>query len=387
MPTDAPFSLESMPTGAGPRAGRLELAHGTVDTPVFMPVGTQAAVKALAPDELRAHGAQIILANTYHLLLRPGPERLKRLGGLHRFMRWDGNILTDSGGYQVMSLAALARLDDRGVDFRSHLDGQALRLTPESVLVAQDAFGSDVLMPLDVCPRLPATPEVLEHAVSVTSNWARQSAQWYSGRRQRGDFAGRLLFAINQGGVDAALRRRSAEELMEIDLPGYAIGGLMVGEPKPQTFETVAALGDLLPIERPRYLMGVGTPLDLLDGVARGIDMFDCVMPTRNARNGQVFTRQGKLIIKHAAHRDADLPLDASCACYTCQHFSRAYLRHLFVAGEVLALRLLSLHSVAFYLALLAEIRQSILAGDFAALKAEYEAAYADAERRRLAES
>jgi queuine tRNA-ribosyltransferase len=363
----------------------LQLPHGAVETPIFMPVGTQATVKTLAPDELTAAGATIILANNYHLLLRPGPDRLRRLGGLHRFMHWPGNVLTDSGGYQVMSLKNLVRTDDQGVRFQSHLDGSALTLTPESVLDAQDAYGSDVSMVLDVCPSHDSERRFLEDAVQRTTAWARRSATWLERRRATAGYEGRLVFAINQGGVDPELRRRSAEELIELDFPGYALGGLMVGEPREQSFAIVERVCELLPADRPRYLMGVGTPEDIVMAVARGVDMFDCVLPTRNARNGQVFTRDGRLVIKNAAWKEDERPLDPDCDCTVCARFSRAYLRHLFVCGEILGLRLLTLHSVSFYLALMAEIRQSIAASRFESFSRAFLDRYRAGEKERAA--
>jgi len=379
------FELHGPAIADGPRRGTLTLPHGVVETPVFMPVGTQAAVKTLAPQEVSAAGARIILANTYHLLLRPGPERLDRLGGLHRFMAWEGNLLTDSGGYQVMSLSKLVRMDDEGVRFRSHLDGDELYLTPAGALEAQDSFGSDISMLLDVCPPHLCEAAELAAAVRRTSHWARLSRVWLSERESSRGADGRLAFAISQGGIDAELRRRMTLELVELDFPGYALGGLMVGEPKSATFDTVALLGQLLPVERPRYLMGVGAPDDIVEAVARGVDMFDCVLPTRNARNGQVFTRHGRLVIKNRAWAEDDGPLDPDCSCPTCRTFSRAYLRHLFMAGEILGLRLLTLHSVSFYLAMMEEIRQSIAAGEFERWSAGFLATYRAGEEERRA--
>ena len=386
-----PFALDHAPAlPAAPRRGRLALAHGVVNTPAFMPVGTQGTVKAMAPRELEEIGAEIILANTYHLLLRPGPDRVRELGGLHRFMGWSRPILTDSGGYQVLSLAERVSIADEGVRFRSHLDGSLVDLSPERALDVQLALGSDVMMLLDVCPTLPSPPAVLESAVARTHAWALRS-QTHLARavEAMGDGASApvppgLAFAIVQGGVDHALRQRAAAALVELDFPGYALGGLMVGERKEDTFATVAAVNEVLPVDRPRYLMGVGAPDDLVRAVALGVDLFDCVLPTRNARNGTVFTRRGKIVVKNAEWKADERPLDPDCRCYTCRNFSRAYLRHLFHAGEILGPRLATLHSLAFYLDLMAEIRASIPAGGFERLSRDFLATYeaGEAERR-----
>jgi queuine tRNA-ribosyltransferase len=370
----------------GPRTGSLELAHGVVRTPAFMPVGTQGTVKGLTPRALAEAGAEIILANTYHLLLRPGPERVARLGGLHRFMAWPRPILTDSGGYQVLSLAERVVLADHGVRFRSHLDGAEVLLTPERALDVQRALGSDIMMLLDVCPALPAPAAVLAGAVARTLHWAERSrahlAAGAAGRPRP-----EVAFAIVQGGADGELRQRAARDLVALDFPGYAIGGLMVGEPKSATFEMVEAVNAVLPPERPRYLMGVGAPDDIVRAVARGVDLFDCVLPTRNARNGTVFTSRGCVVIKNAAWKDDAGPLDPACGCYTCRTFSRAYLRHLFQAGEMLGPQLATLHSVSFYLATMAAIRESIAAGRFASWSSGFLAGYeaGEAERRGAA--
>ncbi len=364
----------------GPRTGVVELEHGAVRTPAFMPVGTQGTVKALTPRELEEVGAEILLANTYHLLLRPGPERVERLGGLHRFMGWRRPILTDSGGYQILSLGERVELGDEGVRFRSHLDGAEVLLTPERALDVQLALGSDVMMLLDVCPGLPAPRAVVESAVARTRRWAARSLAHLE---QRGSAAG-VAFAIVQGGTDPELRRAAAADLVALGFPGYAIGGLMVGEPKSATFDTVAVVNEVLPAGRPRYLMGVGAPDDIVRAVARGVDLFDCVLPTRNARNGTVFTRRGKVVIKNAEWKDDAGPLDSDCRCYTCANFSRAYLRHLFHAGEILGPHLATLHSVSFYLETMAEMRESIAAGTFDGWSRGFLSAYAagEAERR-----
>jgi len=386
----SPFALAEAPTSpVAPRRGQLTLRHGTVNTPAFMPVGTQGTVKAMTPRELEEIGAEIILANTYHLLLRPGPERVRELGGLHRFMSWSRPILTDSGGYQVLSLAERVAIADEGVRFRSHLDGSIVDLSPERALDVQLALGSDVMMLLDVCPTLPSPPAVLESAVARTHAWAvRSQSHLARAAETAGGGAGGaphgLAFAIVQGGVDRALRQRAAAALVELDFPGYAMGGLMVGERKEDTFATVAAVNEVLPEGRPRYLMGVGAPDDLVRAVAVGVDLFDCVLPTRNARNGTVFTRRGKIVIKNAEWKADERPLDPDCRCYTCRNFSRAYLRHLFHAGEILGPRLATWHSLAFYLDLMAEIRASIPAGGFERLRQDFLAGYeaGEAERR-----
>ncbi len=385
--------LRFTPRGAAPavgaRAGVLELAHGRVATPAFMPVGTQGTVKTMTPHELEEAGVEILLANTYHLLLRPGPERVARLGGLHRFMGWSRPILTDSGGYQVLSLTDRVAISDEGVRFRSHLDGAPVELTPERALDVQLALGSDVMMLLDVCPPYPSPPEVLCAAVERTQAWAVRSAahlgaQAAAGCRTPAGGPPGAAFAIVQGGVDLALRRAAARDLVALDYPGYALGGFMVGEPKTATFAAVAAVNEVLPADRPRYLMGVGAPDDIVRAVAAGVDLFDCVLPTRNARNGTVFTRRGKVVIKNAEWKDDPRPIDERCRCYACANFSRAYLRHLFHAGEILGPRLATLHSVSFYLAMMAEMRESIGAGTFARWSGDFLAEYAagEAERR-----
>lgn len=322
-----------------------------------MPVGTQASVKTLTPAELETAGAQIVVCNTYHLYLRPGHERIRQLGGVSRFMGWHRPVLTDSGGYQVYSLAALSRVSDDGVEFQSHIDGSRHRFTPESVVGIQQALGSDIMMCLDECPGFPASRQTAETAVSRTTLWARRSREAVQGRG--------VLFGIVQGATYPDLRRRSAEELVELDLPGYAIGGLCLGEPSALTYELAGQVAGLLPPDRPRYLMGAGYPEDIVAAVRLGIDMFDCVLPTRNGRTGTAFTASGRVAIRNAAHADDSDPLDADCGCYTCSAFSRAYLRHLFIAGEALGPRLLTLHNVWFFQRLMQEIRESLQAGRF----------------------
>ena len=335
------------------RAGRLVTPHGEVATPVFMPVGTAAAVKAVLHRDLAEIGARILLANTYHLMLRPGDALVASLGGLHGFTGWSGPFLTDSGGYQVFSLAALRKLDEEGVRFQSHIDGSEHLLSPERSIAVQQNLGADIAMAFDECPPGDAARDVVEAATARTTRWARRSSDAHTRADQ-------WLFGIVQGGVHLDLRAESARALVELDFPGYAVGGLAVGEPKPGRDRVLEEVDALLPADRPRYLMGVGTPEDLIDGVARGIDMFDCVLPTRNARNGQLFTRHGRIAIRNARYRDDPRPPDPDCRCHTCRTASRAYLRHLHLAGEMTAATLMSLHNLFFYLDMMEGLRQSI---------------------------
>jgi queuine tRNA-ribosyltransferase len=352
------FELLKQATTTAARRGRVTTRHGTYETPVFMPVGTVASVKSLDSRDLTELGARIILGNTYHLLLRPGPELVARMGGLHGFMRYDGSILTDSGGFQVFSLAGMRKIDDRGVRFRSHIDGALHELTPERAVVIQEALGSDIAMVLDECPPGDAKKPEVEKAVARTTAWAKRCLD----ARRRDDVA---WFGIVQGGLYDDLRQAHAAELTGLACDGFAIGGVSVGEDALEIDRVVRLTAPLLPRDKPRYLMGVGTPADLVRGVAAGVDMFDCVMPTRNARNGQLFTSQGRLSIKNAAHREADGPVDAACRCYTCKTYSRAYLRHLFVAGEISYYRLATLHNLTYYLDLMASIRADLEAERF----------------------
>jgi len=358
------FGFELIRTDGSARLGRIRTAHGSVDTPAFMPVATQGTVKSLTPADLTAAGAQIVLANTYHLLLRPGHELVRDLGGLHRFMGWDGPILTDSGGFQVFSLAKLRRIAEDGVEFRSHVDGSLRTLTPESVVAVQHALGVDVLHPLDECLAHPATAAETERSLALTLRWLHRAVAAH-----RAGGAPGALFGIVQGGTSHAMRRRAVEETCALDLPGYAIGGLAVGEPKPALYDIAELVASGLPIDRPRYLMGVGKPTDLVEAVARGVDLFDCVLPTRNARNGQAFTPDGPLNISNARFTRDGTPLDSACPCEACQGFSRAYLRHLFAARELLAYRLLTLHNLTFYLGLMREMREAIARGGFSSLR------------------
>jgi queuine tRNA-ribosyltransferase len=368
------FTVTARDPGSAARAGLLELAHGPVATPVFMSVGTQASVKTLSPLDLKEAGATVVLANTFHLYLRPGAELIRRLGGLHAFMGWDGNLLTDSGGFQVFSLSTLRTVDDGGVDFRSPYDGSRHRFTPESAMATQAALGADVVMAFDECAPHDCGADYALSALVRTTAWALRCKDWWRGNV---DPARQALFGIVQGGMFPELRRRSAAELVALDLPGYAIGGLSVGETHSQQWDMLEVLEPELPKDKPRYLMGVGTPEELWEGVARGVDMFDCVFPTRIARNGTLFTPGGRLALRNARHRDDARPVDAACPCYTCRNFSRAYLRHLLLSNELLGLRLNSLHNVTHMLTLAASIRKSIENGRFSEEKRAFHEAQA----------
>jgi queuine tRNA-ribosyltransferase len=365
----APFKFEVLARDAATHArlGRISTPHGTVETPAFMPVGTCGTVKGVTQDQLEQLGAQIILANTYHLYLRPGSDVIRQAGGLHRFMSWPHPILTDSGGFQVMSLESLRRITEEGVDFRSHLDGSRHFLSPERAVEIQIALGSDIMMILDECIAYPASLEATRRSVALTGRWARRAREIYRRSLDAADSPpGGALYGIVQGGLVGALRRESAQEMQEIGFEGYAMGGLSVGEPKPTTYEVVKVTAQALPDASPRYLMGVGTPRDLIECVALGIDQFDCVMPTRNARNACAFTSEGRLVVKSARYMHDDRPLDERCACSTCRRYSRAYLRHLFASGEMLGAILTTVHNLFFYLDTMREIRQAIGAGNFA---------------------
>jgi queuine tRNA-ribosyltransferase len=353
-------SFELLAEEGGARRGRLHTAHGVVDTPAFMPVGTQATVKALTPDEVRDLGAQVLLGNTYHLALRPGAERIARLGGLHRFMGWHGAILTDSGGFQVFSLDHLVKVSDEGATFRSHLDGSEERFTPESVMAIQRELGSDIAMAFDQPVSWPATGETAREAMERTHRWAARCLAAEAA-------PGQLRFGIVQGGFDDELRRASAAVLGQLPFDGFGVGGLSLGEPKTVTYRLLSLQTAILPRERPRYLMGVGTPADLVEAIARGIDMFDCVLPTRIARNGSILTHGGRINLRNRHFIEDSGPPDEGCDCYTCQRFSRAYLRHLFMAGEILGHRLASIHNLRVLVRLVTEIRQAIGGGGLAA--------------------
>jgi queuine tRNA-ribosyltransferase len=345
--------FELLHSAGAARQGLLHTPHGTVETPIFMPVGTQATVKGLTPQQVRDAGARMILGNTYHLTLRPGDELIATLGGLHRFMAWDGPILTDSGGFQVYSLALTRKITDHAAVFRSHIDGALLELTPEKAVAIQENLGSDVAMCLDECPPSNSPGEELRQAVRRTLLWAERCRAAH----RRADQA---LFAIVQGGVDVELRGRCAEALKALAFPGYALGGFSVGETAEQMVAVLRPTAGLLPTDRPRYLMGVGTPSDILNAVDCGVDLFDCVLPTRNGRNASAFTMDGPIRLRNAVHKRDSGPLESGCSCYACRHFSRAYLHHLFLAQEMLGPTLLSLHNVAFYCRLMAEVRQAI---------------------------
>lgn len=354
----------------GARLGRLVLPHATVDTPVFMPVGTQATVKTLSPHEVEDLGARLILGNTYHLFLRPGHELVRQAGGLHRFMGWQHAMLTDSGGFQVFSLAPLRKITEEGVHFKSHIDGSAQFLSPEVVMQIENALGADIMMAFDECTSVPTNHEEALQACDRTARWAERCL---AAHRRPEDQA---LFGIVQGNVYMDLRQRSAEQITALDFPGYAVGGLSVGEPKDVMYSVLEQTTPLLPLYKPRYLMGVGAPEDLLNGVARGVDMFDCVLPTRVARHGTAFTRDGKLTVKGARVAQDFRPIEEGCECYACRHFSRAYIRHLYNADESLGPRLVSIHNLRFLVRLMEEIRAAIAGDRFAAYSRAFLARY-----------
>ena len=362
------FELITKDPATRARRGRLHTAHGVIETPIFMPVGTQATVKAMTPDQLRGLGVEILLCNSYHLFLRPGHDTVAALGGLHKFMGWDRPILTDSGGYQVFSLSVLRNISEDGVRFQSHLDGSTHFLSPELAIDVQMKLGADILMILDDCLAYPADHFEADQSMKRSLAWAgrcvRHWRNWPHPHQQD-------LFGIVQGSIYPDLRKESAERLVALDFPGYAIGGLAVGEPKPLMYEIIEHVEPYLPNEKPRYLMGVGTPADLIEAVARGVDMFDCVMPTRHARNGWLFTRNGHIVIKHAKYKEDPDPIDASCGCPVCRTYSRAYLRHLFIANEILSSVLNTIHNLHFYLDTVRRIRQFIEFHRFQELIAE----------------
>jgi queuine tRNA-ribosyltransferase len=358
------FTSSARDPGSAARVGLIETPHGSLETPAFMPVGTQATVKGLTPDQLHATGTQMILANTFHLALRPGEDVVAAVGGLHRFMGWDGPILTDSGGFQVFSLAALNRVSDQGVIFRSHIDGRLLELTPERATAIQEALGADVAMCLDQCPALPASKSTIAEAVHRTIAWAKRCKDAHTRTDQ-------ALFGIVQGGSHADLRARCAEELLTLDFDGYAVGGVSVGEGRDEVRKALAVTTHLLPVDRPRYLMGVGRPQDILDAVATGIDLFDCVLPTRNGRNATCLTETGCVKLRNAAHRRDTRPIEEGCDCLACRRFSRSYLRHLFLAKEMLGPILASIHNLTYVHRLTRRIREAISAGRFVQLRLE----------------
>jgi queuine tRNA-ribosyltransferase len=372
------FEVVAEDRATGARAGLLHTPHGIIETPIFMPVGTQGTVKGIRQEELEAIGVPILLGNTYHLYLRPGHEQIRKAGGLHRFMSWNRPILTDSGGFQVMSLKSLGKVTEDGVKFRSHLDGSSHFLSPESAVEIQWALGSDIMMCLDECVEYPSSREAVKRSVELTTRWAARCMNAAKKLEAEGtgpwkDKPGAFptLFGIVQGGTDQELRRQSADELRGVNFEGYAIGGLAVGEPKSEMYDTTESTAGLLPRERPRYLMGVGTPENLVESVARGIDMFDCVMPTRNARNACAFTSEGKIVLRNARYAQDDGPLDPACECSVCRRYSRRYLRHLFVCGEMLGPILATHHNIHFYLDTMRRMRQSLLFGEFAEFRAK----------------
>lgn len=365
--------LKTDPTSKA-RLGRLTTTRGVIDTPAYMPVGTQATVKALDPRELVEMGAQIILGNTYHLYIRPGLEILRAAGGLHRFMAWPHPILTDSGGFQVFSLAKIRKVHAHGVEFRSHVDGTPLFLGPKEAMEIQRVLGSDIAMAFDECPPHDAPPRELHLAVERTLRWARQC-------REQPRAPGQQVFGIVQGGGDAALRARCARELVALDFDGYAIGGVSVGEPEPEMMRAIEITEPFLPTAKARYAMGLGTPAQMVELVARGVDLFDCVLPTRVARNGTAFTRRGTFAIKGGAAKAEFRPIEEGCACFACRHFTRAYIRHLLNVNEILGLRLVSLHNTHFYLQVMREVRAALAAGSFAEYRRQFATTYLPTRR------
>ncbi|GFO69175.1 queuine tRNA-ribosyltransferase [Geomonas limicola] len=367
------FELIAKDPGSQARLGSLTTTHGKIETPIFMPVGTQATVKAMTPEELVEVGSQIILANTYHLYLRPGHDLVARLGGLHRFMHWDRPILTDSGGFQVFSLGELRKISEEGVQFRSHIDGSKHFISPEVSVAIQEALGSDIAMCFDECPPYPAEYDYVKKSLELTTRWARRCKEAH----RRPDQA---LFGIVQGGMHPELRRESARQIIDIGFDGYALGGLSVGEEREIMYDMMQACSDILPESSPRYIMGIGAPEDLIEGINAGFDMFDCVMPTRNARNGALFTSTGRINIKSAIFAEDEGPIDPACDCYVCRNYSRAYLRHLYRSQEILASRLNTWHNLHFYLNLMGEVRRAIAEGRFAQFRKEFYARRAMAE-------
>ena len=365
------FSLLHTDRSCSARAGLIRTDHGEIETPIFMPVGTQGSVKSISPRDLREAGAQIILGNTYHLYLRPGDRLIKKAGGLHKFTSWPKPVLTDSGGYQVFSLAGLADISDDGVRFKSHFDGSYHLFTPEKVIEIERNFGSDIVMVLDECTPYPCSFEYAQKSSKLTLNWAKRCADYFNKNNPVYNHR-QFLFGIVQGSTYQEIRRLSAEGLLEIGFDGYAIGGLAVGEPKQQLFEITDFCGQILPENKPRYLMGVGKPEDIVEAIGYGVDMFDCVIPTRNGRNGTVFTWNGKLVYKNSTFKEDFRSIDENCSCYTCRNFSRAYLRHLFLVGETLVLFLASLHNIHFYLDLVKQARKAILANKFDSWRKEF---------------
>ncbi len=359
------FTLLRKDKGSEARLGRITTPHGEVETPVFMPVGTQGTVKSLTPEQVFGLGSRIILSNTYHLYMRPGHDLIRKMGGLHRFMNWDHPILTDSGGFQIYSLGALRKITEDGASFQSHIDGSRHFISPEVCMDIQEALGSDVMMCLDECIPYPADFAYAERSLDMTLRWARRCKAARKNEHQ-------ALFGISQGGEYGELRRRGIEELVDMGFDGYALGGVSVGEPKEIMREITSEFAPMLPQEKPRYLMGVGLPEDIVESVYHGIDMFDCVMPTRNARNGMLFTSHGKVVIRNARYRGDDAPVDSACSCYTCRNYSRAYLRHLFIAGEILAIVLNTIHNISYFMNLMRQIREAIVKDTYRAFRDDF---------------
>ncbi|BEP29128.1 tRNA guanosine(34) transglycosylase Tgt [Helicovermis profundi] len=372
------FELIKTCKQSGARLGRFHTPHGVIETPIFMPVGTKATVKAMLPEELKEIKAQIILSNTYHLFLRPGNELIKKAGGLHKFMNWDGPILTDSGGFQVFSLGPLRKITEEGVHFRSHIDGSKLFISPEIAVEIQNDLGSDIMMAFDECAPYPADEEYVKNSLERTTRWAKRCKEAHKNTENQ------ALFGIIQGGMYEELRRQSAKEITDLDFPGYAIGGLSVGESKKLMYEVLNYTTPLMPENKPRYLMGVGSPDDLIEGVIRGVDMFDCVLPTRIARNGTAMTSRGQVVIKNAKHREDFTPLDPECDCYTCRNYTKAYLRHLFKENEILSARLLTYHNLHFLLKLMEDVRESILNDRLLDFRKEFFSKYGYDEKLNL---
>jgi queuine tRNA-ribosyltransferase len=368
------FEVLATDTASSARRGRLRTRRGIIETPIFMPVGTQGTVKAVSPRELRELEAQIILGNTYHLFVRPGLEVIRKMGGLHKFMGWDGPVLTDSGGFQVFSLAKLRRITEEGAHFQNHLDGSPCFIGPETSMEIQHTLGSDIVMAFDECPPHPCTHEEAAKSLDLTLRWERRSIDWWAGRNDSGERP--LLFGIVQGSSYADLREKSARELVAMGWDGYAVGGVSVGEPEPEMMAAVEFAVPHLPQDRPRYAMGLGTPPQMVEMVARGIDMFDCVLPTRIARNGTAFTETGTINLKNACFTMDEKPIEEGCGCYACANFSRAYLRHLVKAEEILGLRLITLHNLHFYLGLMRRVRAALEAGTFADFRREFVGGY-----------
>lgn len=362
---------------SGARLGRLHTPHGVIDTPVFMPVGTLATVKTMSPEEIKEMGAGILLSNTYHLWIRPGEDIVEQAGGLHKFMNWEGAILTDSGGFQVFSLSEMRKIEEEGVHFRSHLNGEPLFLSPEKAIQIENALGADIIMAFDECPPYPATHEYVKQSLERTSRWAERCLTAHKKPDKQG------LFGIIQGGMYKDLREQSAKQLLSLDFPGYAVGGLSVGEPKEMMYEALEWTTPLLPSNKPRYLMGVGSPDALIEGTIRGIDMFDCVLPTRIARNGTTMTSSGRVVIRNAQYERDFGPLDPECDCYTCRNYSRAYLRHLIKADEVFGIRLTTYHNLYFLIKLMEKVRQAILEDRLLDFREEFFATYYGANRNR----